>query len=72
MRLIRLMPTSAAMLFSINASFVYIGAAIGSLASGRIVDVVGLSWLGPAAAIVVLAAVIYLRMLDRNSQNDML
>ncbi|MBD0417344.1 MFS transporter [Oryzicola mucosus] len=65
MRLIRLMPAGSGMIFSINASFIYVGSAIGSLASGGIVDTFGLEWLGPSAVAVVAAGLIYMRFLDR-------
>ncbi|MCD2172224.1 MFS transporter [Rhizobium sp. C4] len=65
MRLMRLMPSSVGMIFSINASCVYVGAAIGSFLSGCIVDLLGLFWLGPATAVMALCAMLFLRLLDR-------
>ena len=68
MRLMRLTPASAGMIFSINASFVYIGSALGSFIAGRVVDLIGITWLGPISAITAMLTLVCLRFLDRQAQ----
>ncbi len=68
MRLIRLMPESAGLIFSINASFVYAGSAIGSFVAGGMVDALGIAWLGPLAVLVAMSALACLWLLDRQKE----
>ncbi|APO70707.1 major facilitator superfamily protein (plasmid) [Rhizobium gallicum] len=54
-RLSELAPEAASVLFPLNASMLYVGAALGPLAAGYVIDNLGLQWLGPITAIMCLA-----------------
>lgn len=67
-RLMKLVPGSAGLLFSVNASFVYLGTAVGSSVSGTIVDRHGVAALGPASAAGITLALLYLAWLVRRER----
>lgn len=66
-RLMNLAPGAAGLLFSVNASFVYLGSAVGGLISGMVVDDIGIWALGPISAACVAISLCYLAWLTHTS-----
>lgn len=59
-RIVRHRPQRQAVILSLNAACIYVGAAIGSAASGALAERTGLEWLGIAGGVAVLVALAHL------------
>lgn len=60
-RLVLLAPTAAGAMLALNAAALYVGNALGSLVGGVVLETLGISALGPVAALVVGVALLAFR-----------
>jgi predicted MFS family arabinose efflux permease len=67
-RLLSLVP-EASVVLALNAAAIYVGAALGSAVGGAVLDVAGLLWLGPAAAVAALLALGHLAVSHRGARS---
>jgi DHA1 family inner membrane transport protein len=64
-RLVRQSPERQAVVLSLNAACIYLGASLGSIGGGLVAEQAGLDWLGVAGAIAVAVATLHLFLSER-------